>query len=152
MQKFIQPIQIRWADIDANRHLRHSVYYDYAASCRVAALAERGLTTKKYEEFMIGPILFREEGLFKREIVFEDKPSIDLEITKSREDFSRFSIRHHITKADGTIAAIVNVDIAWIDLLKRKLAVPNEFMRNIFETFPRAGDFQFETLAEKGRT
>src|ERR1700741_4335457 len=101
MQKFIHPIQIRWADIDANRHLRHSVYYDYAASCRVAALSERGLTSKKYEEFMIGPILFREEGIFKREIVFEDTPSIDFEITKSREDFSRVSIRHHITKADG---------------------------------------------------
>jgi acyl-CoA thioester hydrolase len=137
-----QAIQIRWADVDANRHLRHSVYYDYAASMRMAALSERGLTTKKLEEFMIGPVLFREEAIFRREIVFEDQITIDLEVLKATADYGRFSIRHNITKKDGTLAAIVNVDIAWIDLVKRKLALPNEFMRQVFDDFPRAQDFQ----------
>src|SRR3954471_20096804 len=62
MQTYSQTIQIRWADIDANRHLRHSVYYDYGAAMRMNVLSERGLTTKKLEELMMGPILFREEA------------------------------------------------------------------------------------------
>jgi acyl-CoA thioester hydrolase len=51
-------------------------------------------------------------------------------------------MRHHITKAEGTLAAIISVDIAWIDLAKRKLALPNEFMRNVFDRFPKSTDFQ----------
>ena len=74
---FKQAIQIRWADVDANRHLRHSVYYDYGATMRMSVLAGRGLTMEKLAEFGVGPILFREEALFKREIHFEDQITIE---------------------------------------------------------------------------
>jgi acyl-CoA thioester hydrolase len=149
MQKFSQVIQVRWADIDANRHLRHSVYYDYGASMRMNILSENGLTTKKLEEFMLGPVLFREEAIFRREILFEDNISVDVELVKTTEDYGRWSLRHNFTKADGTLAAILNVDGAWIDLSKRKLAVPNEVIRNAFAAFPKSQDFQIITLEKK---
>jgi acyl-CoA thioester hydrolase len=149
MNQFTQTIQIRWADIDANRHLRHSVYYDYGASMRMNVLSERGLTTKKLEEFMIGPILFREEAIFKREILLEDKITITVELVKTTEDYSRWSLRHHFYKGEDTLAAILNVDGAWIDLSKRKLAIPNDFIRNIFENFPKSGDFELITPVKK---
>jgi acyl-CoA thioester hydrolase len=142
MNQFTQSIQIRWADIDANRHLRHSVYYDYGASMRMNVLSERGLTTKKLEEFMIGPILFREEAIFKREILLEDNITINVELVKTTEDCGRWSLRHHFYKQGDTLAAILNVDGAWIDLTKRKLATPNDFIRNIFENFPKSSDFE----------
>jgi acyl-CoA thioester hydrolase len=142
MEKFSKPLQIRWSDIDANRHLRHSVYYDYGAAMRMMFLSERGLTTQKLEEFQIGPILFREEALFKREIRLEDNISIDIEIVKTMADFSRWSLRHNITKADGTLAAVLNIDGAWIDMAKRKLAVPNEFIQKIFSSFPKSPEFE----------
>lgn len=149
MQKFEQSIQVRWADIDANRHLRHSVYYDYGASMRMFILSEAGLTTKKLEELMLGPVLFREEAIFKREILFEDKITLDVELVKVTEDYGRWSLRHNFVKADGTHAAILNVDGAWIDLEKRKLAVPNEFIRHAFQQFPRSQDFQIVTPVKK---
>jgi acyl-CoA thioester hydrolase len=149
MEKISQAIQVRWADIDANRHLRHSVYYDYGASMRMNVLSERGLTTKKLEEFMIGPVLFREEAIFKREILFEDQITLTVELVKTTMDYGRWSLRHHFTKGDGVLAAILNVDGAWIDLNKRKLATPNDFIRNIFEEFPKAHDFQLITSTEK---
>ena len=139
---FQQSLQIRWADIDANRHLRHSVYYDYGASMRMNALTAQGLSMKKLEELQIGPILFREEALFRREIHFEDAITIDVELVKAREDFARWSLRHHFVKADGTVAAIINIDGAWIDLVKRKLAIPDPFIISVFEKFPKASDFQ----------
>jgi len=42
MSDFTMPVQIRWADIDQNRHLRHSVYYDYGAMMRMNVLYANG--------------------------------------------------------------------------------------------------------------
>ncbi|MBS1952058.1 MAG: hypothetical protein OJF59_000999 [Cytophagales bacterium] len=143
MHSFSLPIQIRWSDIDQNRHLRHSAYYDYGALARITLFTQHGLTSSKLEEFQIGPILFREEAVFKREIKFEDKIAIDTVLLKSLPDFSRWSIRHHLTKEDGTLAAIISMDGAWIDLTKRKLAIPNATIQKIFAGFPKAEEFEW---------
>lgn len=136
-------LQIRWADIDANRHLRHSVYYDYGAAMRMQVLTERGLSVKKLEEFMMGPVLFREEAIFRREIMFEDQLSLTIELVKATEDFGRWSLRHHFLKGDDTLAAILNIDGAWIDLNKRRLAPANDFIKEVFEKFPKSADFEW---------
>jgi acyl-CoA thioester hydrolase len=143
-EMFKQTIQIRWADIDPNRHLRHSVYYDYGASVRIYALTSQGLSIKKMEELMIGPILFREEAIFKREILFGDEITVDVELVKAREDFSRWTLRHNFLKGNDTLAAIINIDGAWIDLTKRKLAAPGPLIRTVFEHLPKADGFEFE--------
>jgi len=143
MSAFSMPLHLRWADIDANRHLRHSVYYDFAAAARMNLLSERGLTSKKFEEFNLGPILFREEAIFRREIHLEDKITLTIELHKATEDFSRWSLRHAFLKEDGTLATTLSIDGAWIDLTLRKLAKPNEFISNIFAQFPRSADFQW---------
>jgi len=142
MDKFSLPIQVRWSDIDQNRHLRHSAYYDYGATIRVACFSQHGLTNLKFEELRIGPILFREEAVFKREIKFEDQITVDLMVTKATPDFSRWSIRHRFLKEDGTIAAVINLDGAWMDILARKLAVPDAGIQNVFDDFPRSPDFE----------
>jgi len=139
---FSRKIQIRWADIDVNQHLRHSAYYDYGAAVRMMFLSEMGLTTKKLKEFQIGPVLFREEAIFKREINFEDGITLDLALTKASPDFGRWSFRHNFIKDDGSLAAIVTVEGAWIDVVKRKLAVPHPFIQQIFTNAVKAEDFQ----------
>ncbi len=141
MERLNLPIQIRWTDIDANRHLRHSAYYDYGAIARMNFFIQHELTTKHFEESGIGIILFREEALFKREIVYEDNVTIDITLTKASNDFSRWSIRHHIHKNDDHLAAIINVDGAWIDLTKRKLAAPDDLVKKVFSAIPRSEDF-----------
>ena len=147
---FKQTVQIRWADIDPNRHLRHSVYFDYGASMRMNALSSLGLSMEKLEELMIGPILFREEAIFRREILFGDDITINVELVKAREDYSRWSLRHQFTKKDDTLAAIINLDAAWIDLAKRKLAIPPPVIRNVFENFPKSSDFEFTSASKNG--
>lgn len=137
------PIQLRWSDIDANRHLRHSAYYDFGAAVRVKFLSEQGVTSEKLEELGVGPVLFREEAIFKREVKFEDQITIDMQLLKCTPDYGRWSIRHQIVKADGTLAAIINIDAAWIDLVKRKLTLPPEFILHSFESIPKSPDFQF---------
>lgn len=149
MSKYIVPIQIRWSDIDQNRHLRHSAYYDYGAMVRMKYLNENGLTTEKMEALQVGPILFREEALFKREITLEDKITVDVEIRAAREDYSRWSLRHTFLKADGTIAAIINMDGAFLDLVKRKLTQPPDFVKEIFKSFQQSSDFELTKVPIK---
>ncbi len=149
MQDFTQTIQVRWADIDANRHLRHSVYYDYGATARMNMLSEAGLSIKKLEELQVGPILFREEAIFRREIVFEDKIAVTVELVRATSDFGRWSLRHRFIKGDDLVAAILTVDGAWIDLVRRKLAVPDAFVKDVFERFPKADDFEWITPSKQ---
>lgn len=143
MSVFSMPVSIRWADIDANRHLRHSVYYDFGAAARMQLLSERGLTTHKLEELQIGPVLFREEAVFRREIHLEDQITITVEMHKASEDYSRWSLRHTFLKKDGTLAATLTIDGAWIDLRLRKLAMPDEFIKKVFSEFPKSPDFEW---------
>src|SRR6476469_8877031 len=103
MSEFCRLIQLRWADLDPNFHVRHSVYYDWGALCRIEFLHAYGLSTQVLQQLQFGPILFREECVFRKEIRQGDEININLQILKSRKDYSRWSILHEIKKTDGTI-------------------------------------------------
>jgi len=144
MDKFVYPVQLRWSDFDPNFHLRHSVYYDWGAMCRVAFLEQGGLTMQRFRELQTGPILFREECIFRREILYGDPVTVDLVLVKARRDFSRFTIRHRVMKNPETLSAILTVDIAWLDAVKRKLTKLPESSWKVLSGGPFAEDFQWE--------
>ena len=137
------PVQLRWADLDPNFHLRHSVYYDWGALCRVECFRHLGLTTQFMQENHIGPILFREECVFRKEIRDGDRISIDLGLVKARRDYSRWTMRHQVVRNEDTISAVITVDGAWIDTMKRKLGVLPETAFGRFSQLPRDADFQW---------
>ncbi|MES1226648.1 MAG: thioesterase family protein [Bacteroidota bacterium] len=143
MHEYYKPIEIRWADLDPNFHLRHSVYYDYGAYCRVCFLEEFGLTNKVMQELHFGPILFREEAIFRKEVRLGDKLLIDLQVTKSRRDYSRWTIRHQLMKNKDILSAIITVDGAWINTKERKLATPPDQVATVFDQMPKASEFEW---------
>ena len=143
MESFISELQVRWSDLDPNVHLRHSVYYDFAASSRIAFLEKFGLSTGTMQQLRIGPILFREECVFKKEIRLHDKVTIDLVLVKARRDFSRWSIRHNIFRNSDTLSAIITVDGAWLDTSLRKLAVPPQEVKDVFSMMPLATEMEW---------
>lgn len=143
MNDFNRIVQVRWSDLDPNFHVRHSVYYDWGAYCRIEFLNEMGLTYELMQEYQFGPILFREECIFRKEIKSNDEIHIDLSIQKARKDYSRWSIRHLIQRKDGTPCAILNVDGAWMDIVKRKLSTPPEKVIEVFEKMPRGEEFEW---------
>ena len=150
MPEFIKKVEVRWADLDPNFHMLHSKYSDLGAYCRMAFLVEKGLTPNIMLQNNIGPILFREECIFKKEILFGDDVSINLEIKKVSDDYSRWSMIHEIRKNGDNIAAIISIDGAWIDTVRRKLTLPPPVIIKIFEDAPKAGDFIMYTK-EKGK-
>lgn len=84
---FSMPLQIRWADLDPNFHIRHSVYYDWGAMCRIDYLSENGLTPAVMQKMHFGLIAFREEAVFRKKIKYGDKLTINLKLIKSRRDY-----------------------------------------------------------------
>lgn len=137
------PVQVRWSDVDANHHVRHSVYYDWGAMCRMEFLTQEGLSDTVFSQLQVGPILFREESKFRREIRMHDKIRIDLQLLQAKRDFSRWSIRHSIWKEDNTEAAILTVDGAFLDIRTRKLTTPPELAFFVFSAMPSCAEFQW---------
>lgn len=143
MEPFLLPIQIRWADIDSNFHLRHSVYYDWAAMCRLNFLEGRGLTPAIMQRMQFGPIIFREEAVFRKEIKYGDKVIISLKLMKARRDYSRWTIIHEINKNDDTLCAMLTIDGAWMNVAERKLFVPPAEVVRAFQQMPFDENFEW---------
>lgn len=131
MTNYFKQIEIRWSDLDPNFHLRHSAYYDFGAYCRVAFMNEHGLTPQVMAHNHIGPVIFREECVFKKEIKFGDVVKINLVVEKSTADFSRWTMTHEVWKND-ILSAIITVDGAWMDTVKRKLTVSPDSFKEVF--------------------
>ena len=143
MEAFSQQIQVRWADMDPNFHLRHSVYYDWGAMCRMDYLTEKGLTPAIFKKLKFGPIIFREEAVFRKEIVYGDNISINLTLMKGRKDYSRWTISHEILKNNTTLCAVITVDGAWLNLLERKLFIPPAEAVAVFEQMQKNDHFEW---------
>jgi len=134
--------EVQWSDLDPNRHMRHSAYNDYAAHMRLKIFEEAGINMKLMEELNIGPILFREETTFLREIGMEGNIILTVALSKSRADASRWSFHHEIFRPDGIKAAKITVDGAWLDLDKRKLAHPPKEVIDLMMSLPKTQDFE----------
>ncbi len=141
MATFSKQLSFRWSDLDPNFHLRHSAYYDFGAQHRVEILAELGLTIRAMQAVHIGPVLFREECLFRREINLSDVIVMQTKMAKMNADASRWSIVHEFYRED-VLCAIITVDGAWMDTKLRKLATPTpQIVTNALSIFPKTTNF-----------
>lgn len=141
MSTFNVKAEIRWSDIDPNFHVLHSKYYDYCANARMQVLAENGVTMQAIQQEKVGPILFREECVFKRELNFGDNIEIRIKLIQADIDFARWSFVNEIWKNGDILAAVVTVDGAWMDTEKRKLAIPPERFKKAFAAISKTEKF-----------
>jgi acyl-CoA thioester hydrolase len=143
MDQYTKTYEAIWADMDPNGHMRHSVYNDYAAQTRVAMFKDYKLPIENIATMKLGPILFREETRFLKEINLSEKITVTCQLKKMRKDGSRWTFSHEIFKENDAKAAEIIVDGAWLNLEKRKLGTPPEEMIEIIYKFPRTDDFEW---------
>lgn len=141
MKQYSKKLEIRWADLDPNFHVLHSKYYDYGGYCRMAFLTEHGITPAVMVENNIGPIIFREECVFKREIKFGDELEVFLKLSKCNEDASRWTMVHELWINGDILAALITIDGAWLDTKLRKLARPPEVCKSGLSLIPKSENF-----------
>jgi len=140
--KYEKTIEIRWADLDPNFHVLHSKYYDFGAYCRMSFFTENGITVPLMQQHHIGPIIFREECLFRSEIKFGDVVTINLLLDKVTEDHRKWRFKHELWKNGDTLAALITCDGSWMDTVARKVAAPPAVFRECFDAIPRSTGFK----------
>ena len=141
---YSKKFELRWSDLDPNFHVQHSKYYEFGAFVRMAFLLEHGLGIAEMNALKIGPILFREECVFKKEIRFGDSLTVNLQLASARADYSRWTMVHEIWKNEDVLAAIITADGAWLNTASRKLATTTPLIIDIFEAAPRQTNFTFQ--------
>jgi acyl-CoA thioester hydrolase len=134
------PIGVRWADLDPNAHVRHSVYYDWGAMVRLTFLEQHGVGLAWMAQHQIGPVLFREEARFQRELRFGDQLQMDVQLAAASANGRKWRMRHRILRGDE-LAATLEVDGAWLDLRARKIVAPPPELVRAFDTMGRTEDF-----------
>ncbi len=142
MKSFSKQLSFRWSDLDPNFHVRHSAYYDFGAQHRIEILESLGLTIKALQINHVGPILFREECVFRKEIKLSDAIFMHTKVSKLKTDGSRWSIVHELVNETNVLHATITVDGAWMDTELRKLCDPVPAIAlEAFAGIPKSDDF-----------
>lgn len=138
--RFHSRVSLRWADIDANFHVRHTVFYDLGSEMRIRFLAAHGVTMRFMQEQGFGPVLFREECRFLKEVRIEDSVDIELAVCALGRDHRKFGFEHRFMRGEE-ICALVRVEGAWLNARTRKVFVPPKPVIDAMNGAPRTADF-----------
>jgi len=141
--KFRKLFETRWSDFDANHHMRHTVYNDCAAQLRLDLLINNGFDMNTLTKLRLGPVLLKEETKFIKEVHIGENLTVDVEIIGLSKSGDRWNMLHHIYKNEDTLAAIITVEGAWIDLKLRKLAPPPEKLNELFLKSYKSKNFKW---------
>lgn len=138
---YTKQFEIRWSDVDANRHLRNSAYIDYMSHTRMSFLMENGVDHNQLVRFNLGPVAFYEHIYYFRE-VFPGKPiKVSLQLKGISEDGMLFLFLHNFYDVNGKNIARCEMMGGWIDMDSRKLTgLPKELLDK-FNNFEKADDF-----------
>ncbi len=149
MDRYERQFRIRWADCDANGHLRNTGYSEYAIEVRMAYLAEHEFGLAEMRQHGVSPVLLREEIDYLRECHMGEELTITFTTLGLSPDGTRFKVAHDLFKQNGKQAARIVVLGGWMDMKARRLAAPPDALREAFEKAPRGGPF--ETLPPAGQ-
>ncbi|HWP94618.1 MAG TPA: acyl-CoA thioesterase [Gammaproteobacteria bacterium] len=142
MHPYQKTFEVLWADLDPNGHLRHTAYMDYGAQTRLAFLSDHGYTLERMQAERIGPILFREDTRYLREVRPNERITVSLAVSGLSANGKHWKIRHEIRRADGELACVIDCQGAWLDLAARRVTLPPAALAEVFARMPRTPDFE----------
>ncbi|MFT6369498.1 MAG: acyl-CoA thioester hydrolase [Maribacter sp.] len=142
---YLKEFEIRWSDVDANRHLANSAYLNYMSHARMSFLMEIGVDQKTLSEHNIGPVVFYEHIYYFKE-VFPGRPvRVSSEIMGLSEDGKFFEFHHNFYNHKGENFASCEMMGSWIDLKTRKLTGLAAVFLKRFEDVERAAGYRILT-------
>ncbi|MGP1991961.1 acyl-CoA thioesterase [Zobellia laminariae] len=142
---YLKDFEIRWSDVDANRHLANSAYLNFMSHVRMTYLTEIGFSHKTLLEKEIGPVVFYEHMYYFKE-AFPGKPvKVSMEIMGMSEDAQFFEFHHNFYDYKGRNFAHCEMMGAWIDLKTRKLTGLTDDLLEKFSTVEKAEGFRVLT-------
>ena len=145
---YTKEFEIRWSDVDANRHLRNSAYIDYMSHTRMSFFLERGFGQVQLAKMNLGPVALHEHMYYFKE-VFPGKPiRVSLQLKGISENGMFFEFLHNFYDAEGKNLARCEMLGAWMDLKERKLTGLPEELYHYLETLDKTDDFKILTKGD----
>ncbi|MGO4919412.1 acyl-CoA thioesterase [Maribacter spongiicola] len=142
---YIKDFEVRWSDIDANRHLANSAYVNLMSHTRMAFLIEQGFDQKTMVTYKIGPVAFYEHMYYFKEAFLGNQVKVSLEIMGLSEDGKFFEFHHNFYNDKGENIARCEMMGAWISLESRKLTGLAIELRCKFSDIEKAVSFKVLT-------
>lgn len=142
MNQYSKTYEIRFSDIDANRHVNYAAYVDAAADLRYRFFAEHGFPPERFHELGISPVYTAITTQFLREVRMGETVTITFTITGLSPQGSRWKVHHDILKSNGKKAVVIDVEGLIIDLSSRRAIAPIPELLEVFNQCPRAADFE----------
>ncbi|MDP5060665.1 MAG: acyl-CoA thioesterase [Maribacter sp.] len=142
---YIKDFEVRWSDIDANRHLANSAYVNLMSCTRMAFLMEQGFDQKTMVTYKIGPVAFYEHMYYFKEAFLGNQVKVSLEIMGLSEDGKFFEFHHNFYNDKGENIARCEMMGAWISLESRKLTGLAIGLRSKFSDIEKAVSFKVLT-------
>ncbi len=148
---FLKEFEVRWNDLDANRHLANSAYINFMSHTRMSYLTQLGFGHKEFEEHGIGPVVFYEHIYYFKE-VFPGKPiKVSLEFKGMSEEGKFFEFHHNFYDSSGKHLAHCEMFFSWIHMKTRKLtSLPKEILE-VFDQMEKATNFRTLTKEDTRR-
>ena len=142
---FLKEFEVRWSDVDANRHLANSAYINFMGHTRMAFLMELGFDHKLMAENKIGPVVFFEHMYYFKE-VFPGKPvKVSLEVMGMSNDGCFFEFHHNFYDSSGKNVAHCEMMGAWMSLESRQLTRLSEELLECFQQVVKPEGFRILT-------
>ena len=135
MADYHYKFDVRWSDIDANKHLANSSYVEYCAQTRMAFMNTHKMGLKELSYWGLGPVILHERYSFFKEIYADQTVFVSLEIAGMSEDASIYQFVHKFYLPVGTHCATSEATGVWIDMMLRKSTTPPDDVLEVMNEF-----------------
>jgi acyl-CoA thioester hydrolase len=142
MDAYTMPYEVRWTDIDANRHVRYSAYIDAAAELRYRFFTQHDLSPEAFDQLGVGPVYTSLTANFFREVRLGETLTITYQLAGLSEQGIRWKVRHDFLKANGKKAVTVSLEGTILNLTTRQPTIPTPEIMAVFQLVPRTSDFE----------
>lgn len=139
---------IRWSDLDANKHLANASYLNFMSHTRMGFLIKCGFNQNTMDQYKIGPVVFYEHIYYFKE-AFPGKPiQVSLELKGLSQDGMFFEFHHNFYDHKGQNFAHCEMMGAWIDLESRALTALPKVFKDAFDQIEKAADYRILTKGD----
>jgi acyl-CoA thioester hydrolase len=142
MAGYVKRFEVRWTDLDMNRHMRNTAYSEYCIDVRVSLLQEHGFGFAELGRLGFGPVILREEARYFREIGAGQTFDVDFRLAGLAPDGSRWRVEHEVRRGDGERSALLSLEGLWLDLATRRPIPPPPELLGAFLQVERTRDFE----------
>ena len=113
---FEQRFRVGWSGLDANHHMGNTSYLDRAHDTRMLFFAQQGFTMSRFAAERFGPVVVRDELVYRKELRLLDEFTVDFELAGLSAEGVRFRVRNTFRNVANEVAAAVTSEGVWFDL------------------------------------